>query len=1547
MSELGVRMLHRGVGKPLGGQRLAIFLVLVMMAPLLQPVNAEVGVGRDDFGVLEAMADALENQRDSGEDAVAQSSAEAILAALESRGRLIDDGDALLATDGVLGDISMRDTAPLEPDHPRPYQFLTAPDTHPDNWPNDLIETLFSLPTLSDPLAIGANTYSLYVNYSARDNGPQYEAWTYGTFTGDVLSLNDAGLFENAIDLDGDGADDVAVGLSLLGLGDQGEGWDIIMTDDFIPLVEGLWIRPNFQWKVRVLDYSNPMWDDLAHMEVSLMKGFAYDLSLTSDDGESYALVIDSKFTQPPDDFQVRVGLDKMEFAFASTFVASLANVLSLFTGGDESVLEVLSVSAPYSILISNPNRDSSNRQTDCTDLTYYDPIADYGVKSREHKCGYSIGIGYVHFDSKDANTGERPVSEIAYVDIGLHPEYNSTLIPEQADLVLRNDNTGDNSFDTIEVYSDVNSDLWFHYFEDRSKHIEPGGRLGNITDSRGWIHGLPSGSLPVEEINAIFTMMGEAPGSLNLPGDMPNRLSLIVGIKNFTADNSNNSDDPSLIMNPTNSRWNSLILIAGTERIDSIEYVSTFQRHGYFEDSSSLEVQIIDLPEVIVILGTFSIPESGELRVEYGTAPDLLSQLLDNIVLNIVEIVLDIGAILNGLPEAIVGTASESSGEIIVQCYNQVKSVWADGSNREVRTAGKIAGAIASSNQPVIIDGDHILLAEDIDNQIVDGRYGPEDPLVPVGMSLALTNVSGVGYSYVQETGTRTISLNGLSNEALVMGHLNHIANSTDGEVKQFATISNRPLNLTITQIDSIINYQASGDIGTITYSGEGDGQYNALRLTDLPSQFTLELGDTLGFYASEGVGAVEVQISNATEPLTMNGDHLRFWVDENNAEASMSFKISNITRVNLFPPDEPGASGPTGNSRFEMERIGSSPFSVLLEDQSIREDEFLGMTGRAHFEPLPANITFSLPSSKKSTIIKIPEFGQANGVLSLSFFLGGMIEFGSSINEFALESMVNLGDASNERSNITLGIDLITNEEFDLVLDIRKGVNTQEQPKWVHGISGEVFDATQMVFNYSRLPNFPESSRVIIAQIMEDWKINGTEREEFIKNLEWGGLSNTEAMTDAMSDGYLSVRERSQLDLEDLAQQGLEMNQRRSWHLKMWMPNLPAGQIKLNYELVVNDAIPTFQITGLLQNYQPERPMLSILLKGLNRVDTSLIIEGLNTEIHRDVEIDLVMTTESDLVIPRTKIEMVYQMGERFETAHLIQNNHQRGIRTELMMFNAPRAADLTATIGDVLIANLSVDPQDRIGTNAADSLMLQQLRLVDDIWWPSTLFIRDVPGEMYLRAAPAEDFNVHEVTSFQGMFEMTYRSNSDDMDLFLETRGKAQNTRSSTLMLAENLPDVFVLEVTDAYGAHIAASGNGVEKLYIRRSDAPMNPFTTLVSSEIIGENLRNVDVEIKRVAGYPIIVLSGITGGRIVATAHAEITIGDTEIDTRGVLLDAQFTGGIPTASSMAVNGVVTDLSLIGGLTGDKVETTHLMIAEPFSSVIATVAAMVVG
>ena len=1549
MSDTGVRLLHRGVPQPLDSSKVAVALVIVMLLPIFSPVSADESVGRDDFGVLEAMANALAAERDSGEDEIAKNSAEGILSALEARGREIGDGDALLATDGVIGDISMRQTDPLEPSHPQPYVYLTDPDSHPDGWPNNLLDTLFELPpSFNDPLAFGANTYSLYVNFTARNNGPQYEAWDYGTFTGDVLSFGDTGLFENAIDIDGDGSSDVAVGLSILGLGTQGQGWDVVLSDGIIPTVQEIWIRPNFQWKVRVLDHADPLWDDMASMEVSLMKGVAYDLTFTGD-GESYALVIDSRFTQPPHDFQVRVGLDQLTLDVSGTF-ATLVDILNIFTGGDDSGLEVTSVSAPYSILISNPNRNSANEQTDCSDSSWYDPVADHGAESRQHKCGYSVGIGYVHFDEPDLD-GFRPLDELGYIDVGLHPVEGGTLIPEELDLVIRNDNAGENSFDNIEIFSDTDSDLYFHYFEDRSRHIEEGGRFGNITDSRGWVRDMPKGTLPQEEIDAIFTLIGEAPGSSNLPGQMPNRLSLIISIKNYTADNSANVADGTLLLDPSDNRWNSLILIAGTERISRLEYVSTFQRHGYAIDSSSMEVEIIDLPEVVAIFGTFEIPTSNRVRVEFGTAPDLLSEVLDNVVLNLVEIILDLGTILNGLPDAIVGTAGESSGEIFLQCYNQVRETWSSGSIRSESLVQGVKLAIGSSPHP-IMDKNHILLSEDLDytdqNGNVDGKYGRiNEPLVPVGISLMVTEISGASYSYNQETDLRTISISGSSGDELIIGHMTHLSNSTNGDVRQFASISNRPSNLTISQQGSQITYTASDEIGTITYSGEGDGQYNALRLNGLPSQFELELGDTLSLNAPQGVDSIEVQISNASTPLTMEEDHARFWIDQVQGEASMSLKLSNLTSIVLNPPQEPGATGSRGNSQLVMNRTGSSPFSVLLEDVSDRSDEFLGLSGRIHLDPLPANLTMSLPSSENSDLITIPEFGDADGILALSFFLSGMIDFGASVNDFAVESMVNLGDASNIQSNLSLGLDLLTGEEFDITLDVRKGKNVPQEPRWVHGLSGEVLEATELIFNYTKMPEFTTSSRQIVFDALDDFEISEIEEPDVIQALEWAGLSDSKSLVEAMRDGFISPRELALLDTDTLEDEGVTFDQRRSWHSKIWMPQLPAGDIKLRYDVKIIDEIPEFEIRASLDGWTPFRPVLTVELNGLAKTDTLLVLSGLDTGLKRDISLNATISTQSELVIPRTTIDMVYDLGERLDNARVLQNNQLRGIRTEMMIFNAPATADLYSTIGDILQADLIVPPEDRIGINSADSMMLQQLRKVDGLWWPATMFIRDVPGEMHLKAAPANNFDIHEEQSFQGMFEMDYSSNSDDMDLFIETKGKSQNLRGDNLMLSENLPDRFKMEVTEDYGASISASGNGVEKLYIRRSNSVIQEGVTIVSAEMVGENLQGAEVHIYRPLGYPVIVVDGITGGRIVATSQTEVDVLGTDIDARGVLLDAQFTGGIPTASSVGINGVVTDLSLISSLTGGEIETTHVMIGDPFSSLLATAIAVVTG
>ena len=1555
MTKPVIRLLHAGLPQAVKGQRMALIIFMIMITPVFQPVGADLSVAKDDFGILDAMTAALAKRSDSGEDKLAQTSAEAVLSAVTAKGRVVADGDAILATEGVIGSMSMRDTTPSPVDHPRPYEMLTNTSTHPPGWPNNLLDTLFSPPEdFSDPLAFGINSYALYVNYTARDNGPQYENWTYGTFTGEILTFTEFSPFMNRIDLDGDGADDVEVGLTVLGLGQFGEGWGFELNG---LLLEKIWIKPTFQWRIDVLNPEQAMWDDLGSMEVSLMKGFAYDLSLT-EVGESYAMVLDSRFTQPPNEFEVRVGLDLIEFGVTETVELTIGQLLSLATsavgigqGVNESSLEILSVSAPYSIYISNPDLDSTNTQSRCEDTTgYYDPEIHHLAESRSHRCAFGIGIGYVHFAPLDEQVDERDIFEMGYLDIGLHPVAGQNQLPNEIDFILRSDGeniAGVNSYDTIEIYSDKDIDLWFHYFEDRSNYIVGGEKHGNLTDSRGWIRGLPGGELHQDEITAIFTMIGNAPSDDNFPGQFPTRLSLIIAIKNFTADDTQNADDDTLPVNPSDTRWNSLILIAGTERITSLTYESVFQRHGYSSDRSAIKVEFIDIPEVLVIFGTFEIPSTTRSRVEFGNAPDLFSQFFDNIILNLVEIILDVGTIINGLPEALVGTAGSSGGEIIVQCYNQVKQTLPSGSTRIEVEIEMINAAIASSDQPVMLTSDHIILAENLDLPLVQGRYGAATPLVPISMSIRMGNVSGFHYSYDQINDIRQIGLTGTAGSALVIGHLIHNTGTTDGLLKQFASISNRPGTLNITQSGVIIDYSSSSSIDSITYSGEGGGQQNSLRLIGLSTDFSIELGDILGFVSKDPITAIEIQISNATTPLTMNGDHIRYWVDEAESEASLSVRISDVTRVNQFPPTEPGADGPLGNSRIEIERSNSRPLSILIDDVTIREDKFRGLSGRGYIDPLPANISFSVPSSGKTDLLKVPDFGEDSGVLALSFFLGEMISFGGSINDFAHNIMVDLGDISGENNNMTLGLDLVTDEEFNLTLDMRKGRNVQTSPKWVHGLSGEFYEATELEFNLSRMPAFTETSRGVWAEAISDGIVNDSEYDDAVNALTWGGVNQSRRLVNLLSDGYISDSEIQDLDLDLLLTNGVNLSNRRAWWARMWMPNLPAGNIVLGYELTFVENVPTFEIDIEMDNYMPARPIISVLMNGLKRSDVSIIIDGLNTELSRDMSVNAFYSTESDRVIPRFSIDLNYDVGETLSVVEAHQINHLRGIRSDIMMFGAPRSATLSATIGDVLIADLFVPIEYRTNSNSAESIYLQQLRFIENRWWPSTLFMRDIPSEMHLAALPSSEFNINRESTFQGMYTLDYTSNSDQMDLFLETKGKAQNVQGGNLMIAENLPDRFVMETTDDWGARISASGNGVERIYLKRTNSPMQPGYSMNSAQIIGEDLKSVTIHIHRYAGVPVVILDDITSGRIVVTSDISADIMGFEIDGRGVLLDAQFTGVIPTASSLGINGVVTDLSLIGELTGGSVETTHIMMGEPVSTLISTIIATVVG
>lgn len=1548
------------VGLPQGSdpRKMAVAMVLLMFVSLASPAGADLSVSRNDFGVLDELDETLSKRTENGEAAVAAQGAADALNAVDLAQRPVDETDPLSQASSYFDGLELRDASPYEVDHPRPYEFLMDASTQPDGWPYNLFETLFSVSSLGldNPLGIGINTYAVYVNFSSRDNGPSHEAWVEGTFTGELLVGTEIVLFNNYIDIDGDSVDDLSVGLTIEGIINQGDGFGIELGECgvpplTVPCVEELWIRPTFQWKVTALDQSDFLWNNMSHLEVSLMKGLAFDLTL--DDSESYAVVIDTRFTQPPHEFTLGVGLQKMTFSINAVITNTLDFILSLTSGQiNSSSLSLTSISAPYAIRASNPDADSSNRQSDCNDGSgYYDPISDHKAHSHEHKCGFGLGVGFIRFDGYGGGT-TAPILETAYIDAGFHPEEGETRLPSEVDITLRNDNLGQNTFDTVEIFSNIGSDMFLHYFEDRSNTAEGTSPFGNTTDSRSWIRGLPSGSLHPDEISAIFTMIGEEPGGVDLPGDIPDRLSMIIAIKNFTGDNQNNVDDPTLPVNPA-SPPNTLVAIVATESIDLLEYKSTFKRGGYAADSSSIELNIANVPKAIIVEGSFQIPESGLSRVSYDN-PNLntIAQIFDNALLTVVEVILDVGDVVNGLPESIVGTAGASGGAVRLNCYNQVKQSLPT-STRSPMEIGSVSIAISSSDQPWLPNIDHILLSEDTNIATVNGRLGPQEPLVPVAMSARIGGISSVSHDYDPINDIRHMELKGINGGPLLIGHLLHNDGDLVSANQQSATLSNRPSTFNVTQTAEALTYSASAPIGTITYGGNDEQQRNAIRLNGLPSSFQITLGDTVGYVASTPMESIEVQLTNATQPLTMDGDHFRFWVNETSGEASLSTAISDVTSLRRLSPLTPGSSGPEGNSRIELLRASSVPMNVLLEDASTHLDSFKGMNGRIAIDPLPANITVAYPSGVDSSGLELPTFDDGDGVQALSFFLGDLVNFGSLVNDLVYSTVVDLGGIETGNENMSLGLDLVTQETFNVTMDIEKGSNINVQPEWSHGIGMEVFEASVVSFNLSRMPTFTLSSRDVVQNALADYKITKSEYTSVLEAAEPLNISNIEILLLALEDGIVLDNEIEGVNLSVWEEHGITFELRRSWHMRSWLPSLPSGQILLEYDFRMIGELPVYELDIFLEQWKPKRQQFSIIINGLEGRDLQFIVDGLDTSVPHNVESNAVFSTQDNLTVPRVAIDMHYDLGTRLDSAHAVFIDKRELSRVEALIVGVPQETDFSTTIGDIFLIDLVVPAEYQNDGHSAESLMIQQMRFVDGFWWPATAFMRDLPGEMHLAAQPNTDFDIREEASFQGMMELDYRSNTEDMDLYLEATGRSVDTKGDILMLAEDLPSTFVLETTEDWGVRVASSGDGVSRLYIKMTDTPSSPGVTIDRAEIIGQDLKSATIHFYTGPfQYPLIVLDDITSGRIVASAEATIepsyTTGLLEgqsFNGRAVLLDAQFTGILPTASSIGVNGMVTDLSLVGSLTGDSVETRHILLVEPITTIVASGLALI--
>ena len=281
-------------------------------------------------------------------------------------------------------------------------------------------------------------------------------------------------------------------------------------------------------------------------------------------------------------------------------------------------------------------------------------------------------------------------------------------------------------------------------------------------------------------------------------------------------------------------------------------------------------------------------------------------------------------------------------------------------------------------------------------------------------------------------------------------------------------------------------------------------------------------------------------------------------------------------------------------------------------------------------------------------------------------------------------------------------------------------------------------------------------------------------------------------------------------------------------------------------------------------------------------------------------------------------------------------------------MFVSDIPGLIDLYASIGESISVSLSVPESERVQGDSVKSVMLQQLQWSAGQWWPATVFLKDVPGEIDLTTDPANIFDITKPTSFQGIPEFDFSASSAGMDLYMEITGRAINTRGDTVMLAEDLMDRMTVTLDEDYNLAIRSSGIGIRNLYLRQSNVPIQPGIILEQMEAMGENLKSATISLNYIGKvYPVFRIDDVQRGRILMSSRASVDFMGIEWDGRAVLIDAQQTSGIPTGTSVGVNGIASDLSLLNVMPGFDGSTTHYMVPEPLSTGIVTVCATFLG
>jgi len=1458
MSSGAVRLVSTA---PRTGHSHTVLIVALLLLPALSPISAVNGEARfesDDFGILDELSDVLEEREEMLDSNSVGQLAGPIIEGVGNSVSPLSSSDPLSSIDEVTDGISMVQTSPPAPIHPSTYELLVGQESAPGQVDN-IWQTLINI-----------TDYVIRTEFTDLE-GNTVEKIEVVSFSASLLSLLDINSepLLHEVDVDNDGDDDIEVGLKI--------AWEFLGGWG----VEGgtLWLEPGISFQVRVLDSSSndPDWNQMDTLTVSLIKAFAYsgpDSILALGEGETYVWVVDSRFTTPPEEFTLRVGIERLYFDISGAsvdLVTSLIQALTfgiINTGADQSGITFASISAPYAIEITFPEGG------DCPDR--YSPDELLFASYRDLNCGYSAGFGYLHFSPPDDN-GARDLWELAYIELSFHPNKQAVVIPEEIEVIIRTDSVlpennivdGERGLTTIEYWADERTDLHIHFHENRSElppEESSDGGIGNVTDSLGWLRGMPAGSLSEGEIERIFRMLGSDGSQSQLPGDLPERLGFIIGIKNFSRDNSQNVDDPTLPVNPANPP-KTLILLRSVQSVDELDYYSWFTRHGVAEDHRKIHINARDLPTALVLYGSFELAGSdSDSQFDSEDNLDFVSKVMDNVLINIVDLFLDIGTILNDVPSAVVdvisGGVDGASGLDGRTVHLLLTDNWLV--TRSDMPLTSLTVQIGSSDHPVGT-GDHLLLSKDRGLGLIQSTHGQLETLTPVAASLRFSGLAAFSLIDNNQLDEQTAILRTASDESLTFTYIEHPSSSLDNLSFQALTLSDIPDNLSVYVTPDGIEYQASTNIESITYSGLDGEQRQAARIIGVPDSFTTTFGTVTQWSSETPISSIETQITNSSEPVTMSGDHFLFHHDQITETSSISARITGLSKIGWTAPEEEGASGPAGRGTAQMSVIGTKSLGINVNHAPTEGGNQLSVV--ASIDPLPSTIGIQIPTgSDTGPTLDVPEFNASNGLSGVAFFISGIADLGRSVNSVLAGVTSDISTGSESNQDFSFGIMLDANSPFDLAVEAWHGDGTITAPTWVHGIA-------------------------------------------------------LRASPSGISDGF---------------------------YLRAWMPGLPP-QIDFSVTREMKPQGEDWTISIGMVGWIPGHSELMVHFFGINGQDLLLTLQGLTVGSSTNLGLDAQFQIRSKGQITEVTTSTHYVLSERLDWVHVLLIDRTVGSRTEVMIEDIPESVDLQASIGTAISIDMIVPEQYRRDGTAVGSMMLQQMQWLESAWWPATVFLTNIPGWINLTTAPSVDFDITKSLAFQGSPTLEFRASMEGASLYIEAFGKAINKKGDVVLLAEGMTDFMSIKMTESYGLSIRSGGQGVERLYVRMSNIPATPPVVLEELEALGENLQRATINVRELLGpfYSVIEIDDVQGGRIIASARASATVDDTEFDLRGVLLDAQFSGGLPTGTTMGVNGMASDLSMLNMVPGMGDSNKHLMVIEPFSSAVLTVLATTMG